>query len=93
MIPKRIEIIDTIITVDISPIAQAIGFADYHNDKIIIDPTVSGSKKEEIFFHELTHWILYKMGHELEADENFVAMFGSLLNQAIKSSKCGILDK
>lgn len=87
MIPKKVEIIDSTITVELSSIAQAIGFADYHNDKIIIDPQVSDSKKEEIFYHELTHWILFKMGHELEADESFVGMFGSLLNQAVKSIK------
>lgn len=87
MIPTKVNIIDTIVTVEVSQIAQAIGFADYHNDKIIIDPTVSDSKKEEIFYHELTHWILYKMGHELEADEHFVGMFGSLLNQAIKNGE------
>lgn len=87
MIPKQIEIIDTKLTVEITPIAGAIGYADYHNDKIIIDPSVSETKKEEIYYHELVHWILFKMGHTLEKDEDFVCLFGSLLNQAIKSSK------
>lgn len=87
MIPEQVEIIDTTIKVELAPIAQAIGFADYHNDKIIIDPTIPDSKKEEVFLHELTHWILYKMGHDLEKDEDFVCMFGSLLNQALKSIK------
>jgi hypothetical protein len=87
MIPKQIEIIDTTIKVEFSPIATAIGFADYYNDKIIIDPPVSESKKEEIYWRKLTRWILYKMGNSLEKDEHFVGLFGSLLNQAIKSSK------
>jgi predicted SprT family Zn-dependent metalloprotease len=64
---------------------QELGFADYNNDKIIIAENVSESKKEEIFCHELTHWVLFKMGSKLESDEDFVCMFGSLLNQAIKS--------
>jgi hypothetical protein len=85
-IPKTVRIIDSVITVEIGTVACAIGFSDYQNNKIIIDPTVSDSMKQEIFYHELVHWILFKMHNKLEADERFVGLFGSLLNQSLTSA-------
>lgn len=82
-IPKVLQVMDTILKVEYTNIPGAIGFSDYHNDKILIDPTLSESGKEEVFYHELVHWILFKMGNELESDEKFVGMFGALLNQAV----------
>lgn len=84
-LPRIIQIIDSVIIVERGEVANAIGFSDYHNGKIIIDPSLSESMAQEVFYHELVHWILFKMGNNLEADERFVGLFGSLLNQALES--------
>ncbi len=84
-IPTSIQVIDSIIVVEKGEIASAIGYSDYQNGKIIIDPSLPDSMAKEVFYHELVHWILFKMHNKLEADEKFVGLFGSLLNQALTS--------
>lgn len=84
-LPKQVKIIDSVVVVERGEVACAIGFSDYAKGKIIIDPFIQDSMVEEVFYHELVHWILFKMHNKLEADEKFVGLFGSLLNQAIKS--------
>jgi len=86
-IPKQVNVIDSVIAVEFATMVRELGYADYDNDKIIISENVTESKKEEIFYHELTHWILFKMGSKLECNEDFVSMFASLLNQAMKSTE------
>ena len=47
-------------------------------------------KSEELsdtFWHELTHAILYEMGHPLHNDEAFVTKFSGLLNTALLSAE------
>jgi predicted SprT family Zn-dependent metalloprotease len=46
---------------------------------------ISEDKQLEIFWHELTHAILYEMGNKLHRSEAFVTEFSKLLHQAIKS--------
>jgi hypothetical protein len=41
----------------------------------------------ETFWHEVTHAILYDMGHRLYNDEHFVTEFSGRLAKAIKSAK------
>lgn len=41
----------------------------------------------QTFCHELVHTILTAMSHELNRDEKFVDVFGSLLHQFITSAK------
>ena len=84
-IPTSINIMDISIAIENKQVSNCIGFADYYNRKILIDPQSSKIVEEEAFYHELTHWILYKMHNKLEADEKFVGIFGSLLNQAMKN--------
>jgi hypothetical protein len=84
-IPKSVYIIDTVVRIEYETMVNELGFADYTNDRIIIAKNVNESKKIEIFWHELTHWILFKMGSKLECDEDFVYLFGSILNQATKN--------
>ena len=46
--------------------------------------------KEDVdntFWHELTHAILYDMGHSLYKNENFVTRFANRLAKAIKTAK------
>ncbi len=88
MVPKQFNLIDKTIKVETSMVAGAIGFADYFHDKIIIDESITEDEgKEEIFYHELVHWILFIMRNKLESDEDFVSLFGSLLRQAMKSAR------
>lgn len=48
--------------------------------------SVSPERKEEVFFHELTHAVLDAMGKEdLNGDEEFVDSFAVLLHQALKT--------
>ena len=39
------------------------------------------------FWHELTHAILYDMGHDLCANERFVTAFANRLSDAVNSAK------
>ena len=42
---------------------------------------------EDTFWHELTHAILYDMGHDLCANERFVTAFANRLSDAVNSAK------
>jgi len=41
----------------------------------------------DTFWHELTHAILYDMGHHLHSNEHFVSAFANRLSNAIDSAK------
>jgi hypothetical protein len=41
----------------------------------------------DTFWHEVTHGILYEMGHGYYRNERFVRKFASLLTKAIESAK------
>ena len=92
-IPEHVTIIDSVITIKPGKASNSLGFADYTNETILIDPSVSESIEQEVFYHELVHWILFKMHNKLEGDEKFVGLFGSLLNQAMKTVMEKALDK
>ena len=42
---------------------------------------------DDTFWHELTHAILYDMGHDLCANERFVTAFANRLSDAVNSAK------
>ena len=42
---------------------------------------------DDTFWHELTHTILYDMGHDLCANERFVTAFANRLSDAVNSAK------
>jgi len=42
---------------------------------------------DDTFWHELTHCILYDMGHPLCDSERFVTAFANRLSQAVNSAK------
>jgi predicted SprT family Zn-dependent metalloprotease len=42
---------------------------------------------DDTFWHEITHAILYDMGHRLHDNEHFVTEFSGRLAKAIKSAK------
>ena len=41
----------------------------------------------DTFWHEVTHGILWEMGHRLYRDEKFVGRFANLLTRAIESAR------
>lgn len=89
-IPRQFELVNETIKIEKNKFLNNekghIGYADYINNKIILDDSDFWKKKQdEGFCHELVHWILYKMNNDLEKDENFVGLFGSLLHQALKT--------
>lgn len=47
----------------------------------------SKARRQETFWHELTHAILHDMGHKLYTNERFVTDFSSRLSKAISSAK------
>jgi hypothetical protein len=64
------------------------GETSYRFDEIRIQNILKGfetkpDRQEQIFFHELTHVILYAMQNKLRSDEVFVDVFASLLHQAL----------
>jgi predicted SprT family Zn-dependent metalloprotease len=70
------------------------GFATYRTNEIQLRPnsTLSQEAKEQTFFHELTHFILYHAGASysgktefMHQDECFVDMVSNLLHQAIST--------
>lgn len=44
-------------------------------------------ERDDTFWHELTHAILYEMGHKLYSNEKFVSQFASHLTKAINSAR------
>lgn len=91
-IPNELDIINSNIKIEYNKNLfiekGCIGYADYQNNKIILDNSDKWKCTiDDCFYHELTHWILFKMGSDLEKDEHFVGLFGDLLHQALKSSK------
>ncbi len=47
----------------------------------------SANQQEDTFWHEMTHAVLYEMGHKLYSDEVFVEAFSKRLSRAIRSAK------
>ena len=91
-IPKEFELIDELIKVEYNKSLNNekghIEWADYVNSKIILDDSEFWKKCQDAgFYHGLVHWILFKMGSDLEKDEKFVGLFGSLLHQAFKTMR------
>lgn len=51
-------------------------------------------KLNQVYLHEVTHWILFQMGQEhLNQDENFIDMFSNFLYQVLKTSKGNIVSE
>lgn len=51
------------------------------------DPNYSAEVREQSFYHELVHAILYTMGDNGPHDEKFVDGFAFLLHQYMKTAK------
>jgi hypothetical protein len=70
------------------------GEADYSRRLITVATHSSRSGRKfrstevhDTFWHEVTHGILYEMGHHLWRSEKFVSRFANLLTRAIESAR------
>lgn len=90
-IPKQIElggltITTKLLTEEGEGEKNTIGKADYKNLQIIIDTTLGVHEKhlEQIYYHELCHWIFYVMDeHEMQKNEKLIEVFSHFLYQSI----------
>lgn len=65
------------------PDDETLGFCNLEQNTVIIFGGLPDIEKQQVFCHELVHAILHKMAeYELNDNEKFVDMFGSLLHQA-----------
>lgn len=70
------------------------GQVNYQKKRIVIgrrsskfNITYTQTEREETFWHELTHAILYDMGDQKNNNEVFVTKFSSRLAKAIRSAE------
>ena len=68
-------------------VKDALAFFDPTNMQISICNGISGTALEHIFWHEATHAMLYVMGHDLYANEQFVDTFSGLVHQIITTAE------
>lgn len=98
MIPKHVTIGRRLYTVqlvsDIDGERHTMGVIEYGPQRIQIRTTSvrqsvprAAQKQRSTFWHELTHGILYDMGHKLHSDERFVTQFSNRLHKAIESAR------
>lgn len=73
---------------EISDDPNLLGQIVYRKGLVNIKNGLTPEYEPLVFYHELVHGILMTMNHELEADEQFVDVFASLLVQALKTSDC-----
>ena len=96
-LPKKLKVGDRWYSVEIVETMQRraqMGCVYYGTGEIEVavksNTTNKPYTKDEVadtFWHELTHAILYDMGHRLYNDEHFVTEFSGRLAKAIKSAK------
>lgn len=96
-IPKKFSLFAREITVEYDPKLldneDYQGAANFRKDKIILQSNGENIKRpsirrEQVFFHELVHWIYNVMEeHELCRNEKHVEIFSQLLHQALSSAK------
>ncbi|MGK2864867.1 MAG: hypothetical protein ACSLE0_23245 [Chitinophagaceae bacterium] len=71
ILPETIKVGNIVYTIKREHNEGYFGFHDFGEDKneIVLDPYITGQKLRNVFFHELTHAILYQIGAE-EENEN-----------------------
>jgi predicted SprT family Zn-dependent metalloprotease len=99
-IPQEIQLFGDVIKVVVDPDLSfdhdAKGMARYREGTIRINAKEEKRPEhhlEIVYFHELVHWILYKMDYEeLNDNEQFVTIFSGLLHQSFATAKYTPLD-
>ena len=67
---------------------ETVGFWNCENQTISVVEGLSEQLTQQVFFHELVHAVLHSMAeHDLNNNEKFVDVFGSLLQQFWSSIK------
>ena len=61
------------------------GKVDFFNSSIYIDDSLSESRKEQTFIHELTHAIFLEAGYK-EQDEDMINRISIVLHQVLKDN-------
>ena len=93
MIPSKCSLagieIATVFDKTLADKMKKVGRSNYTGQQIVIDDSVVDmDMKHQVYYHELVHWILFIMGKDdLNADEEFIDLFGHLLYQAIKTAE------
>lgn len=93
MIPRKFSLMGVTYKVKVVPVKdwpddETIGFCNLEEHVVSIFGGMSDVEKQQTFCHELVHAILDRMGeHDLNGNEKFVDVFGSLLHQAWSSCK------
>jgi hypothetical protein len=96
-LPKKVKVGDRWLSVEIVETMErraTMGYVYYGTGEIEVakkcNVTNQAYSKEEVsdtFWHELTHAILYDMGHSLYKNEQFVTRFANRLAKAINTAK------
>ena len=106
-VPKRFKLFGQTITVVFAPekFTEAdgrYGFCSYRLNEIQLRPStpvspLSDAQIEQVFWHELTHFVLYYAGAAysgksdyMHQDEGFVDLVGNLLHQAVTTMEYDI---
>lgn len=93
VIPKSFKLMGHTITVKIVPEKdwaddETVGFWNSQNLTISVLGGLNEGRTQQIFCHELVHAILHSMAEDdLNGNEKFVDVFGSLLQQAWSTIK------
>jgi len=96
IIPKSFKLLGKTIDVEFDKKLDndnaVVGRCNFRTDKIILQPyseeiAFSNNEREQIFLHELVHWIIFTMGrnNDLGADEKFIDLFAGMLHQALNT--------
>ena len=94
IIPKTIKVGKKLYTIHTPRMLQGYlrGMVNYRSSKLYVADACEyypykPKQKQETFWHEVTHAILYDMDNELYKNEKFVTEFSTRLNNAIRSAK------
>ena len=96
-LPKKMKVGERWYSVEIVETMQRkaqMGYVYYGTGEIQVAKKCNVTNKKftndeisDTFWHELTHAILYDMGHRLHKDEQFVTRFANRLSKAINTAK------
>jgi hypothetical protein len=92
-IPSTFPILGQLITVKVVPLeewkhgAECVGMWTPAANLIELRGDYTGSKREQVFFHELIHALLDSISHRLSENEVFVDQLASVLHQALSGAR------
>jgi Zn-dependent peptidase ImmA (M78 family) len=72
--------------VEINVNKNCLGSCSYADSNIVILNSLSNTRKEQVFVHELVHAVLMEAGYD-EHDEDMVNRIGIVLHQVLKENE------